>query len=95
MKILALELEIPGAASEDFQRVAGDEARRVWELTQSEKIREIYFRQDQDSAVILLDCRNLEEAEEILGTLPMVEHGLIDFELIPLRPYPGFARLFK
>jgi hypothetical protein len=30
-----------------------------------------------------------------LATLPLVSQGLIDFDLIPLRPYPGFARLFK
>ena len=25
---------------------------------------------------------------------PLVEQGLIDFEVIPLAPYPGFSRLF-
>ncbi len=94
MKILALEHEIPGATSEDFQGVADDEARRVWELTQEEKIREISFRRDQDRAVILLECLDPEEAEKILATLPMVNNGLIEFELIPLKPYPGLARLF-
>jgi hypothetical protein len=29
-----------------------------------------------------------------LGTLPLVKAGLISFELMPLVPYPGFARLF-
>ena len=95
MKILAIEHEIPGGASEDYQRVAGDEARQVWELVQVEKIREIYFRRDQDRAVILLECRDIEEAQAVLATLPMVKEGLIDFELIPLKPYPGLARLFE
>ena len=31
----------------------------------------------------------------ILATLPLVQEGLITFELIPLAPYPGFARLFE
>ena len=30
-----------------------------------------------------------------LGALPLVKAGLIEFELIPLRPYPGLERLFK
>jgi hypothetical protein len=27
--------------------------------------------------------------------LPLVDKNLIDFELIPLKPYSGLARLFK
>jgi len=33
-------------------------------------------------------------AEAALDSLPLVQAGLIRFELIPLSPYPGFARLF-
>ena len=94
MKILALETELTGATLEDFARFAEAEARRVWELIQEEKIREIYFRGDQDSAVIILECRDLMEAQEYLDTLPFVKNGLIQFELIPLKPYPGLERLF-
>jgi hypothetical protein len=36
----------------------------------------------------------MEAARATLSTLPLVERGLIDFELIALRAYPGFARLF-
>ena len=30
----------------------------------------------------------------VLGTLPLGKAGLIAFEVIPLKPYPGLARLF-
>jgi hypothetical protein len=30
----------------------------------------------------------------VIATLPLVEMGLIAFDLIPLRACPGFARLF-
>ncbi len=36
----------------------------------------------------------ISEARAALATLPLVREGLIDFELVPLAPYPGFARLF-
>lgn len=94
MKILALEHEVPGVNQEDFREVAGEEALKVWELIQSEKIAEIYFRRQHDQAVIMLECRDLQEADEIIQTLPMVKNGLIIFELIPLKPYPGLSRLF-
>jgi len=66
----------------------------VWELYQSGVLRELYFRQDKDSAVLILECTDINEAEEILNTLPLVKEGLISFDIIPLVPYPGFSRLF-
>lgn len=95
MKILALEHELPAATSEAFQRFAADEARKVWELHQAGLIRELYFRAEESSAVLVLECVTLEEASRILAELPFVREKLITFELIPLRAYPGFARLFK
>ena len=94
MKILALESETPGVTAEDFAPHLDAEAARAWELHQAGIIRELYFRQDRAEAVLVLECNDVQEAEAVLGTLPLVQAGLITFELIPLRPYPGFARLF-
>ena len=44
--------------------------------------------------IILLECANVDEAREVLNTLPLMKEELIDFDIIPLAPYPGFARLF-
>jgi len=41
-----------------------------------------------------LECDSSDEAASILATLPYVREGLIAFDLIPLKAYPGFARLF-
>jgi len=95
MKILALEHELPGATPRDYQRHAKDEARVAWELHQSGLIRELYFRADQQSAVLVLECASTAEATEALARLSFVREGLIAFELIPLKAYPGFARLFE
>lgn len=95
MKILALEKETPGATSGEFAPHLKAEATRVWELYKSGFIREMYFRQDRKEAVLVLECAGAEEAHQILGTLPLVQAGLINFEIIPLIPYPGFERLFN
>lgn len=94
MKILALEIESPGNTDLDFEPHLAAEARRVWELYSRETIREIYFRADRKSAVLILECVDLKEAEEVLATLPLVRAGLIRFDLIPLAPYPGYRLLF-
>lgn len=95
MKILALEKEVPGIAAEQFQQHLKAEALRAWELHQAGIIRELYFRADQHTAVLILECANVEEARLGLNSLPLVKEGLITFDLIPLTAYSGFARLFE
>ncbi len=94
MKILAIEHEMPGVTGEDIAPHLRAEARRAWELHQTGTIRELYFRADRAEAILVLECESVAEAEAALATLPLVAAGLIRFELIPLRAYPGFARLF-
>ncbi len=94
MKILALEHELPGIAPEQFKPHLKPEAARVWELTQGGILREAYFRQDRTEAVLILECTGTAEAQAVLGTLPLVQAGLITFEIIPLIPYHGLSRLF-
>ena len=95
MKILAIEKEYTGKKVEDFLPHLKAEARQVWKLYNRGVIREIYFRADKKSAIIILECKNIEDAEENLSTLPLVSEGLIYFEFIPLIPYPGYERLFR
>lgn len=94
MKILALEKESPNTMPEQFTPHLKAEAARVWELYKSGELREIYFRGDRSEAVLILECVDVEEAESLLATLPLMKEGLIEFEVIPLVPYPGFERLF-
>ncbi len=95
MKILAIEREIPGVPVEEFQKHGKAEALRVWALVQAGVIRETYFRADRNEAVLVLECETVEDAWQVLATLPLVREHLIAFDLIPLRAYPGFARLFR
>lgn len=94
MKILAIEHENAGVAASDFEPHLRAEAARVWELQQAGIIREIYFRADRAEAVVMLECTDVAQANEVLHSLPLVKAGLITFEVIPLKPYPGLSRLF-
>lgn len=95
MKIIALEIERPHATREDFAPHLDAEARHVWELQQQGIVREVHFRADRHTAVLILECDNLVQAEVLTAGFPLVRAGLIHFDLIPLAPYPGFARLFR
>jgi hypothetical protein len=95
MKVLALEKSIgdvaPGAFTAPLLR---EEAQRIWELFQEGIVREAYFRGDRKEAVLILEARDVRAAQASLDTLPLVEEGLIEFDLVPLVPYDGFNRLF-
>lgn len=82
MKFLAIE----NADWYDTEGVLGDEAQHVYNLYLEGNIREIYFN-DENCAVLLLECENKKAATELLAAFPLIKAGLIKFELTGLRPY--------
>lgn len=94
MKILAIEKEASGTTADDFKPHLKAEAARAWKLYQAGIFREMYFRKDTPSAILILECPSVKKAIDVLKTLPLVKEGLISFDIIPLVPYPGFSRLF-
>ncbi len=94
MKILAIERDQPGISDDVFQPHLKAEAARAWQLYNEGVIRELYFDRTRNIAVLMLECSDLDAARAALATLPLVEAGLISFDLYPLSAYTGFARLF-
>ncbi len=94
MKIIALEVPMPEVDFSKFAPHIKPEAKRVWELLQSGELREIYRRTDDKGHVLVFECANVEEAQILVDSLPLVQQKLIAFDLIPLGAYPGLARLF-
>lgn len=98
MRFLALatsdEAAFERLSPEAAEALASAEARRTWELVQAGAIRCIDFRTDRRDVVMILEAEDEVTAWAILGSLPMVEAGSISFELVGLRPYDGWARLF-
>jgi hypothetical protein len=94
MKILAIEKELSGVTDTDYEPHLEAEARKAWELHQEGLIRELYFTDDH-CAVLVLEARDRTHAREIVDQLPLVQQKLIDFDLLALKAYPGFERLFK
>ena len=94
MKILAIEKDIPGVTESDYTPYLEAEARKAWDFHQKGLIRELYFTEDQ-YAVLVLETDDKTHAREILNQLPLVQQKLIDFDLMALTAYLGFARLFK
>jgi hypothetical protein len=96
VKVLAIGHPRSGVRWEDIAPYVGEQARTVWEQYETDQVREFYLRADhQPGAVLVLECDDVMEAERLVAALPIAEAGLLDFELIPLRPYMGFRQLFR
>lgn len=93
MKILAIEKEVTGV---DWNTVSKDvlalEAHEVYNLYLSGVLREHYFNEEK-CAVLVLECEDKAQAQELLATLPLVQQNLITFQLMELRPYTGYDRI--
>jgi len=94
MKFIALEIEAPSATTADFAPHLRSEAQHVWNLLQQGTVRESYFRADQHTAVLILECETIAQAQALTSAFPLVQQGLIRFDIIPLVPYSGLSRLF-
>ena len=94
MKILAIEKELVGVDWSNKSKILENEARQVYKLYLSGYLSEIYFNENQ-CAVLIIDCDSKEKATELLYTLPLVVGGFIQFDLMQLKPYTGFDRIIK
>jgi len=94
MKILAIEKEIEGVNWDNTKELLEQEAKAVFQLYLSDNLREIYFTEDKN-AVLILETKNKQAAKRLLDTLPLVQSGKIQFEIMTLNPYNGYERIIK
>ena len=94
MKVLAIEKDIDGIVWTDADNILKHEALHVFQLYLSDVLREIYFTGNKN-AVLILETTDKNAAEQLLSALPLVKAGMIRFEIMELKPYSGYERLFN
>ena len=95
MQILAVDKISEGVTPAILEPHLPQELAATINLYLQEKIRTFYFRKDRPGVVFIMECHSVQEAKEILATLPMVQEKLLDFDLIPIGPLMPLGRLFK
>jgi muconolactone delta-isomerase len=76
----------------DFAPLREDEAQRARTLYIEGAVRQIWYRGDERGACSLLEADSEEAARALIGSLPLVQAGMLELvHLIPLLPYPGFG----
>ncbi len=96
MKILAVAKVAPQTTPEKIKPYLEAEVKCAWKLYKEGPVREMYNCRDRRLGVVfILECDNVDEARKALDELPFVREKFIDFEMIPLGPFPYFEMLFK
>jgi hypothetical protein len=75
-----------GVTREQVMTVMPAEIRQTLQLYLSGKIREWYSRGDGRGVVLLLDTRDVAEAQTIMEGLPLAKQDLMDHEYIAVGP---------
>ena len=75
----------------EFAAYLGPEGERARELYAAGSFRALYSRGDVPGAVIEIEAADAAEAARLVGTLPFAVRGLMEYQIVPLRPYRVFA----
>ena len=93
MKILAVEKNIHRIDPEKERSILSEEAIGLYELYHDEIVRELYFNENHE-VILVMEYTSVAACEELLHELPLVKMGFTRFDLMEMRPYTGFERVF-
>jgi hypothetical protein len=69
------------------------EVKHTLEAYLDGNIRNFWFRGDHPGVVFMLESTDLDEAHRFLAELPLAVAGLVNIEVIPLKPLQPLGRL--
>ncbi len=92
MKFIAITRRLTDRFTDaQFAEHLGAEGERARSLYAAGSFRALYSRGDVPGAVIEIEAADAEEAATLVGSLPFAVHGLMEFTIVPLKPYRVFA----
>ena len=74
-----------------FAEKLGPEADHARGLYAEGSFRALYTRGDVPGAVIMIEAEDESEAARLVDSLPFAQSGMMAYDLVPLKPYRGFA----
>jgi hypothetical protein len=76
----------PDIERERVMKVMPDEIRATVRLYLDGKIRQWYSRADGKGVVLILDCKDVDEARSVMEALPLAKEQLVNLEFTALTP---------
>jgi muconolactone delta-isomerase len=74
-----------------YLSLVGEEVRQARTLYADGTIRQLWHRMDAPGVCILWEANDVEDVKFMLDALPFAKAGIVEFTVIPLRPYKGFC----
>ena len=75
----------------DFAARRDDEVAQARALYAEGFLRQLWTRGDVAGACMLIEADSEAQVREKLNTLPLYRAGMVEFSIIPLKPYAGFC----
>lgn len=79
--------EFTEAEFDELAKLEADQARQLYGVGFT---RQLCHRGDQGGACQIAEAADEGEVRTKLATLPFAKAGMLDFEIVPLKPYAGF-----
>jgi len=91
---LVITHDKPNVNWKEKEQLLKQEAKVIWSLQKKDIIRSIWFTKNTREAILIIEAENSIRTKEIVDTFPLVEKGLITYDIVELVAYDGYERLF-
>src|ERR1700739_699853 len=85
----------PGVIPEQIMKIMPAEIRATVPLYLDGKIQQWYMRGDGRGVIFILNCKDVEEARALIGSLPLSQANLVDEQFIPVGPLLPLGMLLR
>ena len=91
---LVITHDKPNVNWKEQEQILKQEAKVLWNLQKKGVIRSIWFTKNTREAILIIEAEDSIKTKEIVDTFPLVEEGLISYDIVELVAYDGYERLF-
>ncbi len=94
-KLLAIGTRTPKATAAALAPVMQSEVQETVRLYLSGKLEQWFSKADQTGVVFVLNVADLAQGQQLLESLPLARAGLMEFQIIPIKPLAPLGLLLS
>ena len=84
--VLTILTSKPGVSVEQVMKIMLAEIHATVPLYLDGKIQQWFTRGDSKGVIFILNCKDVDEARALVGSLPLAKENLVDEQFIPVGP---------
>jgi len=84
--VLTILTSKPGVSVEQVMKIMPAEIHATVPLYLDGKIQQWFTRGDGKGVIFILNCKDVDEARALVGSLPLAKENLVDEQFIPVGP---------